>query len=186
MNTEILCLIDRSGSMSSMIDESVAGYNNFIDAQRKLEGSARVTLATFDDRFEYVLKAEPLSKTKKITQAQVKPRGMTALRDSLGTLITQQYQRISVEDWADKVIVVVLTDGNDNSSKEYDQTSIKALVESYSTRGWEFIFLGANIDAYSQGSALGITKNIQYTADKAGMTRAYAQMNSVVASTRQA
>ena len=101
-------------------------------------------------------------------------------------MITQQYQRISVEDWADKVIVVVLTDGNDNSSKEYDQTSIKALVESYSTRGWEFIFLGANIDAYSQGSALGITKNIQYAANKAGMTRAYAQMNSVVASTRQA
>ena len=169
-----------------MIDESVAGYNNFIDAQRKLEGFARVTLATFDDRFDYVLKAEPLSETKKITQAQIKPRGMTALRDSLGTLITQQYQRISVEEWADKVTVVVLTDGNDNSSKEYDHTSIKALVESYTTRGWKFIFLGANIDAYSQGNALGITKNIQYTADKAGMTKAYAEMNSAVTSSRQA
>jgi hypothetical protein len=185
MNTEILCLIDRSGSMSSMINESVAGYNNFIDSQRKLEGSARVTLAIFDNRFEYVLKAEPLSTTKNITKAQVEPRGMTALRDSLGKLIVTESQRISTEEWADKVIVVVLTDGGDNSSKEYDQVSIKALVQSYTTRGWEFIFLGANINAYSQGSALGITKNIQYAATGEGMTKAYDQMNRTVANSRQ-
>jgi hypothetical protein len=185
MNTEILCLIDRSGSMSSMINESVAGYNNFIDSQRKLEGSARVTLAIFDDRFEYVLKAEPLSTTKDITKAQVEPRGLTALKDSLGKLIVTESQRISTEEWADKVIVVVLTDGGDNSSKEYDQVSIKALVQSYTTRGWEFIFLGANINAYSQGSALGITKNIQYAATGEGMTKAYDQMNRTVANSRQ-
>lgn len=168
-----------------MINESVVGYNNFIDSQRKLEGSARVTLAVFDDRFDYVLKAEPLNTTKNITKAQVKPRGMTALRDSLGKLIVTESQRISTEEWADKVIVVVLTDGGDNSSKEYDQISIKALVQSYTTRGWDFIFLGANIDAYSQGRAFGITKNIQYTADRDGMTMAYAQMNHTVTNSRQ-
>ena len=110
---------------------------------------------------------------------------MTALRDSLGKLIVTESQRISTEEWADKVIVVVLTDGGDNSSKEYDQASISALVKSYTTRGWKFIFLGANINAYSQGSALGITKNIQYAATREGMTKAYDQMNRTVANSRQ-
>lgn len=164
-NTEIIVVMDRSGSMEHIAEDMMGGFKTYIDEQKKVEGEARVTLAQFDDQYDLLYSAKPIAEVDGIV---LKPRNSTALFDAIGFTITQQKERIEKEKWAELVIVVIITDGHENSSKEYNGTAVQALVKGAEAQGWEFIYMGANQDAMKVASSMGMKqgsgRNYQTTA----------------------
>ncbi len=147
---EIVCIMDRSGSMANMTKEVVNAYNRFIEEQKKLPGKAKVTLVAFDDQYEVVHDRIKLKDVPELKEDEVSARGMTALNDAIGKAVNSVSEK-------DKVICLIQTDGGENSSAEYTTSQIKSLVEEKTKQGWEFHFIGAGIDAFSDGSKLGIS-----------------------------
>lgn len=159
MNTEILCILDRSGSMASIKNDTIGGFNAFINEQKAIPGSAKVTLAQFDGYYEIVYQARDINEVPELNDTVFVPRGSTALLDAIGKTLVEQKMRIHKEGWAEKVIVVILTDGEENSSHEYTNDVVKILTESAQNDEWSFIYLGANQDAFSVASTFGINVN---------------------------
>lgn len=159
MTPSIICILDRSGSMSNMMTETVGAFNGFIDGQKKLEGTANVTLYSFDNVVETVFDNVPLDSMKELTIDQVKPRGMTSLYDAIGEAI--------VRSTAEKAIVLIQTDGEENSSHSFTSASIKEMIKIKESMGWEFHFLGSGIDAWAAGNKFGIRKEFAYSLDGA-------------------
>lgn len=159
MTIEILALMDRSGSMTGIMEEAVGAFNNFIQTQRDLgtNDEVQVTLATFDDRYEVVLDKVPLEEVPDLTINEVMPRGMTALRDSMAKLIG------SAE--GNDVVLLVQTDGHDNMSQEMTPNAIKELVKAKEKAGWDVNFIGAGIDAFGTSEHLGFSSLKSYTVD---------------------
>lgn len=184
MNTEILVITDRSGSMRIIEASAVAGFNSFIDEQRGVPGEARVSLVLFDNRYELQYQAVPLPQVPRLTA--INPRASTALRDAIGRTMDEQGARISREGWADKVIVVVITDGHENASRHYSQQRIHAMVSHARAHGWEFVFLGANIDAFAIGAEYGFAKEFtyQFAANAAGTQAGYLTASAATRSLR--
>lgn len=184
MNTEILCINDRSGSMSSIERAAVQGFNAFIDEQRSVPGEARVSLVMFDDQYELKYQAKPLQQVPYLESLE--PRGWTALYDAIGRTMEEQGRRIAAEKWADKVIVVIVTDGAENKSRIYRQPQIKTMIEHAQENGWAFVFLAANIDAFATGASLGIARDYTYSfaANAAGTAQGYATMSTATRSLR--
>lgn len=156
MNTEILCILDRSGSMASIKNDTIGGFNSFIKDQKEVEGAARLTLAQFDGQYEIVYQGLDIQEVPNLDSTVFVPRGSTALLDAIGKTLTEQKARIQKDAWADKVIVVILTDGEENSSREYNFDTIKTLTQSAQNEQWSFIYLGANQDAFSVAANFGI------------------------------
>lgn len=190
MKTEIICILDRSGSMGSIATETIGGFNNFIDEQKKVEGKARVTLVQFDNVYEVVYEGMKLKTVPVLDSDTFKPRGMTALFDAIGKTLTNQQKRIDDEKWADKVIVLILTDGEENASQEYNEQSVKALTKEAQDKEWSFIYLGANQDSFSAAAKFGInTKSAlnsvsNYDATHDGMATASMSYTASVTSMR--
>ena len=184
MNTEILVITDRSGSMASIQSSAVAGFNAFINEQRSVPGEARVTHVLFDDKYELEYQAKPLSQVPVMTR--LGPRGMTALNDAIGRTMDEQGQRIRAEGWAQKVIVVIITDGGENSSRRYTTSTIHSMISHAQEHGWAFVFVAANQDAFATGAALGIARDHTYNfaANAAGTQSAYATMSAATRSLR--
>lgn len=156
MNTEILCILDRSGSMTTIKNDTIGGFNSFIKDQKEVEGAARLTLAQFDGQYEIVYQGLDIQEVPNLDSTVFVPRGSTALLDAIGKTLTEQKARIQKDAWADKVIVVILTDGEENSSREYNFDTIKTLTQSAQNEQWSFIYLGANQDAFSVAANFGI------------------------------
>lgn len=156
MKTEILVVLDRSGSMSSIATETIGGFNTFIDEQKKVEGKARVTLAQFDNIYEVVYQAKKLKEVPLLDNKTFVPRGYTALLDAIGNTILVQKARIDEEKWADKVILVILTDGGENASKEISNQRVKELTKEAQDAGWSIVYLGANQDSFEVATSYGI------------------------------
>lgn len=154
MKIELIAIVDRSGSMSSMKLDMEGGFNQMIEDQKKIEGELNVTLVTFDDRIETIYEGKPLADVPPLV---IVPRGSTALLDAIGRTLLAQNARIAGN--FDKVIVAIVTDGAENSSREYDLAKIKGLVKQAEEKGWEFIFLGANMDAFSMSEQMGFSQN---------------------------
>jgi hypothetical protein len=160
--TEIVCIVDRSGSMEAIKKEAIGGFNNFLESQQKVEGKANMTLAQFDDQYELLYNGVDVQNVSKYTDATYVPRGMTALLDAVGKTINSISARMAAmkdEDRAKKVLVSILTDGYENASKEYKLDQVKKLVEEKRAVGWEFIFIGAGLDkiaAESIGTGMGV------------------------------
>jgi hypothetical protein len=147
--------------MGSIATETIGGFNNFIDEQKKVEGKARVTLVQFDNVYEVVYEGIKLKNVPVLDSDTFKPRGMTALFDAIGKTLTNQQKRIDDEKWADKVIVLILTDGEENASQEYNEQSVKVLTKEAQDKEWSFIYLGANQDSFSAATKFGInTKSV--------------------------
>lgn len=159
MKTEIICILDRSGSMNSMLTETIEGFNTFISEQQKVKGKARVTLVQFAHDYEVMYSGVKLKNVPLLDTNTFKPCGMTALLDAIGKTLTEQKARIETEKWADKVIVVILTDGHENSSQEFDSTTVKKLTQDAQNGNWSFIYLGANQDAIVVAQKFGIDTN---------------------------
>lgn len=170
---QIISIIDMSGSMGALQTEVIGAFNTFIEEQNKLKGKAEVTLVLFDNRYiipEGFNKVK-LKNTPKLTEDIYKPTGMTALYDAIGKTIND------FEEYKD-VVMLIQTDGEENSSKEFKQSTVKELINKKEAEGWDITFLGANIDAVSVGASIGLiaAKSVQYSFDINGINEAFATM----------
>lgn len=170
--TEIVAILDKSGSMSSLTDDTIGGYNEFIEGQKQLSGSAVLTTVFFNHEYQLVHNGKDIKKVKKITRKDYVAGGNTALLDALGKTINDiglKLHNTPEENRPGKVIFFIITDGQENSSREFSQEKIKEMVElQKNTYAWEFIFMGANIDAFGVAGAIGISRDraFNYSAER--------------------
>jgi uncharacterized protein YegL len=184
--TEIVVILDKSGSMGVVRNDAFNGINSFILEQKKLPGEANFTLTLFNSENTYLYSGHDLKSIHPLKEAEYVPDGFTALNDAIGKTITNVEKRLSAysdNDRPGKVIVAIMTDGEENASHEYTSDHIKQLIERLQSEyKWEFVFLGANQDAFTAGSSRGIGKSINY---KMGKTAdAYMAVNSMTSSYR--
>ena len=155
--TDITLVVDRSGSMAQVREDAEGGVNSFIEQQAKEPGEALLTLVQFDTEYEFLHKGVPISQVPKY---ELVPRGMTALLDAVGRAINETGERLAKMNEQDRpglVVFVVMTDGQENSSKEFSKTDIKAMIQrQQDTYHWHFTFLGANQDAFAEAGGMGI------------------------------
>jgi uncharacterized protein YegL len=180
----IAVLLDRSGSMESIKSDTEGGFNAFITEQRKEPMDIRVTLAQFDTDYEVVYANRPVHD---VPPLDLQPRGMTALYDALGKLTTDVGTELAAtpeQKRPARVTVVVLTDGHENSSREWTHDAVSAAIRRQEhDYSWDFVFLGANMDAVAIGARLGFApeKSMTYAADGDGVGTAWAATTSYVA-----
>jgi hypothetical protein len=187
--TELVFVLDRSGSMSGLESDTVGGFNSLIKDQKNSEGKAFVTTVLFDTEFIYVHDRTDISKVKPLTEKDYVPRGCTALLDAVGMTIQHiagihKYAR--PEDVPSKTIFVITTDGMENASREFRYDTVKKLIEKEQKKyGWEFIFLGANIDAAATAGSMGIAHASNYKADGKGTKLMYGAVGRAVTCMRE-
>ncbi|PXX67074.1 hypothetical protein DFR70_103830 [Nocardia tenerifensis] len=171
--TLIAVLLDRSGSMQSIKSDTEGGFGAFIEEQRKLPKTIEVTLARFDTEYECVYTNRPIAE---VPALELQPRGMTALYDAVGRLVTDVGAELAKRPEQERpgtVIVVVLTDGHENSSKEWTHSAVKSLItQQQEVYDWNFLFLGANMDAVEIGTQMGFLRrnSITYAAAPQGVS----------------
>jgi len=159
----ISVVLDRSGSMAQIADDVVGGFNTFLDAQRKTEGKARVTLVQFNGQhpFEVLIDSESLDKVRDLDPARYMPRGNTPLYDATGRMIAKIDTEIGARADAGKPIedqvVVIVTDGFENASREFSGKMISDLIEARRGRAWTFVFLGADERTFEESEAIGVS-----------------------------
>lgn len=152
--TRVYVVQDKSGSMGNRREATVSGFNEYVDELRKdTEGKVLLSVIQFDTVIETLYTAMPLADVPIMTMEDFVPRGMTALYDGVGRAITDASREVKS---GDKVLVVIMTDGGENSSREYSHTTILAQIGDMRAKGWEFVFLGAGEEAWNAGRKLGI------------------------------
>ncbi len=188
--TEMVFILDRSGSMAGLESDTIGGFNGMLNSQRQVEGEAVVTTVLFDDRYELLHDRIPLAGVAPITDKQYYVRGCTALLDAVGRTIQKiaNVQDNTAEAMkAEKVIFVITTDGLENASREYHYPQIRQMIQEKQEKcGWEFIFLGANMDAVSEGAKMGIRADraATYSCDSAGIQENYKAVETFMTQTR--
>ena len=186
--TEIVYILDRSGSMGGLEADTIGGFNSMMDKQKKTGEQAVVSTVLFDDECEVLHDRLPIEKVEKLTDRQYFVRGCTALLDAVGGAIhhignVHKYAR--EEDRPEKTIFVITTDGMENASCRYSYDQIKKMIKRQQKKyGWEFIFIGANIDAYGEAGRLGIKKSrtANYVHDDIGTGTVYGGVAKAVCS----
>ena len=172
--TEIVFILDKSGSMSGLEDDTIGGYNSFLSKQKKEEGDAVISTVFFSTDSQVVHNRVPIQKVEKLTDKDYQVGGCTALLDAVGNSIchiVRVHKAMRAEDVPDKTIFVITTDGMENSSTEFSYKKLKSIIEKETDKyGWEFIFLGANMDAVKEGAKFGIRSDhaTTYTQDHKG------------------
>lgn len=188
--TELVFILDRSGSMSGLEADTIGGFNSMLAKQKQEAGEAVVTTVLFDDRYELLHDRIDIRSVAPITDRQYFVRGSTALLDAIGRTIHKivNVQRHTAPEYrADKVLFVITTDGYENASREYGPEQIKALVEREQKEfGWEFLFLGANIDAIAAAKQFGIgaDRAVNFHADSEGTRLNYEVVSEAVSCLR--
>lgn len=188
--TEIVFILDRSGSMSGLEADTIGGYNSLLEKQKKEEGEAIVSTVLFDDTQEVLHDRVDLDKMKPITDKEYYVRGCTALLDAVGGAIhhignVHKYAR--EEDRPEKTLFIITTDGMENSSRRYTYDKVKKMVERQKSKyGWEFLFLGANIDAIEVAARFGIgaDRAVNYECDSIGTEVNYKVLSKAVSRVR--
>ncbi|MCL2487253.1 MAG: hypothetical protein FWE80_01060 [Oscillospiraceae bacterium] len=184
--TELVFILDRSGSMSGLEQDTIGGYNGLLEKQKAQEGEAVVTTVLFDDRYELLHDRINLKGIAPITGKEYFVRGSTALLDAIGRTIDKigNAQKHTAEaERAERVLVVITTDGMENASREYRPEKVKAMVERQKEKfGWEFLFIGANIDAIATAGQFGIAPDraVKYRADSIGTDVLYETVSETV------
>ena len=177
--TEIVFILDRSGSMCGLEKDTIGGFNSFIEKQKQEEGEAFVTTVLFDHEFEYLHNRVNIQNIESMTSKQYYVRGCTALLDSIGQSITNMktiQDALPKELKAEKVLFVITTDGYENASQHYTYKKVNKLISTQKEKyNWEFLFLGANIDAIDEASKLGIHADnaVNYYHDGEGIASVY-------------
>lgn len=172
--TELVFILDKSGSMAGLESDTIGGYNAMLKKQQEQPGEAIVTTVLFDDKYELLHDRINIKGLKPITDKEYFVEGCTALLDAIGKTIRKidnAQKHTSEAEQAEKVLFVITTDGLENASKEYNYQKVKTLVEEQKEKhGWEFIFLGANIDAAETAGRFGISADraANYHADSEG------------------
>lgn len=184
--TELVFILDRSGSMSGLESDTIGGYNAMLEKQKKETGEAVITTVLFDDRYELLHDRINLRGIAPITDKEYFVRGSTALLDAMGRTISKignVQKNTTEEERAEHVMFVITTDGMENASREFSYEKVRQMIEHEKNKyGWEFIFLGANIDAVAAAGRLGISRNraANYNADSAGTLLNYEVINEAV------
>ncbi len=188
---QLVCILDRSGSMRSLVGDVIGGYNSFLEKQRQEPGTAEVTTVLFDDRYEMIAEAVDLKEAPELTSKTYYARGMTALLDAIGRTVTGTLGRMEKDNVCPakrRVLVLIMTDGLENDSREYDKASVKALIDATTKEyGWNYIFMGANIDAVAEAAKLGISAEhaVDYDHDSGGVQQSFSRMDAAAKEARE-
>ena len=188
--TELVFILDRSGSMAGLERDTIGGFNAMIEKQKREQGEAIVSTVIFDNVSEVIHDRVPLERIKPITERDYYVRGCTALLDAVGGAIhhignVHKYAR--EEDRPEKTLFVITTDGMENASRKYSYSRLKEMIERQKeTYGWEFLFLGANIDAAKEAARFGITADraANYHADSVGTGVIYESVSEAITQVR--
>ena len=187
--TELVLILDRSGSMTGLESDTIGGFNSMIEKQKKLDGKCYVSTVLFDNGSEVLHDRIDLADVPKMTDKEYFPRGCTALLDAVGGAIhhignIHKYAR--EEDVPEHTLFCITTDGMENASRKYDLKKVRKMIEAKKEIGWEFIFIGANIDAVSAAADIGISEDraVNYTASACGTASVYDAMSAVTSSVR--
>ena len=189
--TEIVFILDRSGSMSGLEAETIGGFNSMMKKQRTEDGEAIVSTVLFDNVCEVIHDRVPLDEVKELTGDEYFVRGCTALLDAIGGAIrhignVHKYAR--EEDRPEKTLFIITTDGMENASRRYTYAKVKKMVERQQEKyGWEFLFLGANMDAIAQARRFGISEKraVRYECDSAGTALNFDVVSETIGSFRK-
>lgn len=165
--THISFVLDASGSMGSILNDTIGGFNSFLESQKEAPGKATFSLTTFNTLVKLVYSFQPIKEVRALNNVSYIPGGGTALYDAIGSTIIGCGAKLAAMEESDrpeKVVIVILTDGEENSSREFSYEKIQDMIKLQSgTYNWEFIFLGANLDAKALGSSLGIKGGMSMT-----------------------
>lgn len=189
--TELVFILDKSGSMSGLEKDTIGGYNSMLEKQKVVAGEALITTVLFDSSYELLHDRIDIRAVNPLTEKEYCVGGSTALLDAIGGTIHKigNAQKNTAANYrAEKVMFVIITDGEENSSREYSADRIKQMIERQKTRyAWEFIFLGANIDAVTTAGRFGISPDRaqNYHADSAGVELNFRVMSNAVTSLRE-
>lgn len=186
-NMELVFLLDRSASMAGLEKDTINGFNSVLKKQKEYEGGIKVTIVLFDDNLEELYFRSDIKEIHKMTDKEYFIGGCTALLDAMGKIIHKMIvsQR---REGANNVIAVIITDGLENASHEYTYDSVKKMVERQKNAGWEFLFLGANMDAVSEAANLGISSNraVTFCNDSKGVALSYEIVGETLCAMRRA
>lgn len=189
--TELVFILDKSGSMGGLESDTIGGFNSMLRKQKEAEGECRITTVLFDNRYELLHDRIDINAVSEMTDEQYQVGGMTALLDAIGRTIHKivLVQKNTAEEYrAEKVIFVIITDGAENASKEYTSKKVKKQIEQQKEKyGWEFVFLGANIDAVETAGRFGISADraIDYVPDGKGTALNFEVMSKAVMTFRE-
>lgn len=187
---EIVLIIDKSGSMQSIKQDAIGGFNTFLDKQKAIDRKANVTFALFDHTYELIHNGKDINEVDNLTEDTYSPSGMTALLDAVGRTIDSVGKRLDAKEEAKKpenVIVFILTDGQENSSSDYSRDRIKEMIEHQQSKySWEFIYGGANQDAFAEAGGMGIRaqNTFNYSSTGEGTRNAFMESSDLIASMR--
>ena len=190
--TELVFILDRSGSMAGLEADTIGGFNAMIEKQKREPGAALVSTVLFSNESEVIHDRLPLDRVPSMTEREYFPRGCTALLDAVGGAIhhignVHKYARR--EDVPERTLFVITTDGLENASRRYDYAAVRRMIERQKERyGWEFLFLGENIDAAREAARFGIRPDraVNYRCDRAGTALNYEVISAAVCSVRAA
>jgi uncharacterized protein YegL len=188
--TEIVFILDRSGSMSGLEADTIGGFNSMIEKQKKADGDALVSTVLFDNQSEVIHDRIDVKDIKQMTDKEYSVRGCTALLDAIGGAIhhignIHKYAR--PEDVPEHTMFIITTDGMENASHRYDSEKVKQMIERQKSKyGWEFLFLGANIDAVETARHFGISEDraVNYHSDSEGTQLNYEVVSETICSVR--
>ena len=188
---QIICILDRSGSMSNLAADTIGGYNSFIEQQKSKSGAAQVTTVLFDNEYEKITESVDLQQVPELTSAEYYARGSTALLDAVGRTITEalaNMERDKICPAKRRVLVMIMTDGYENASREFTKAQVKALVEATTKQyDWNYIFIGANIDAAAEAGGIGINRKhaANYAPTGKGVRESFDRMNAAADEVRE-
>lgn len=189
--TEAVFILDRSGSMSGLENDTIGGFNSMIEKQKKEEGECLISTVLFDDRSEVIYDRVPVGKVEPMTDRQYYVRGCTALVDALGDAIRHignVHKYIREEDRPARTLFVITTDGYENASRRYTGDEVRRMIEERKKEyGWEFLFIGANIDAVKTAESYGIAPDraVGYNCDSKGTGIVFESLSATVSKMRK-
>ena len=188
--TELVFILDRSGSMAGLETDTIGGFNATLQKHRAAEGDAVVSTVLFDNFTEVLHDRVAIADVKDITSREYWVRGCTALLDAVGGSIKhigRVHSYLPDEYRPEKTIFVIITDGYENASREYSVSQVKRMIEQKKEAGWEFLYLGANIDAVEEAAKIGIgaDRSVTYLADDIGNEVAYGAVANATCAMRE-
>lgn len=189
--TEIVFILDRSGSMSGLEKDTIGGFNSMLQKQKNESGKAVVSTVLFDNVIDVIHDRLPIERIPLLTEKEYYVRGSTALLDAIGGAIhhigvIHKYAR--EEDVPENTLFIITTDGMENASRKYDYEKVRSMIKRQKEKyGWEFLFLGANIDAIAEARRFGIEESraANYNCDEQGTSLNYEVLNDAISSVRR-
>ncbi len=186
--TEVIFIIDKSGSMRPLKEDTIGGYNSFVEKQKEGKGECYLSTILFSTDQKKIIDHESIEKAKAMTGEDYQTSGNTALLDALGNSINEMSEYLKAKKDKRKIIFVIITDGMENASKEYDLSNVRQMIEEKQKEDWEFIYLASNLDAFAEAKNMGIcpkhVANYRHSGESVticyeGISKAVRQMRDI-------